>query len=396
MEFIEAIFCELGYENFRDNIWEKKSYFSKGVAYNCEQTKELLNQISIFLDRTDIRYPSLRIAKDGKEIPLENYTRELRIGPHTSHDWIVNELVFSHYLKGATIVLQHLQHCLPSFGTVINKIEEFFGANTHLSCFITPPNSQGFTAHYDTYSFFAVQLYGEKKWNLYDKTSQPPIRDDRDYDLPWTQISPSESFTMCAGDVLYIPRGVYHSALTSSLPSIHATVGVFTPNWIDVAKESIKITESLSQFRQSVSDKFYCFDDFDKVDKVNELLGLNIDLNVGIEKIKENIFCRHIDSRVGRLDDLLSIATSSVPLTYGRQKVPFKIGLNGSNAVLKFANKEMRFPGFVYETLCDICNKSDFFDIELISSNLDKKSLTLLFRKLVEEGFLTISKIKSQ
>jgi hypothetical protein len=55
--------------------------------------------------------------------------------------------------------IQHMQKALTDFASVANRLEEFFGASIHSSCFITPPNSQGFTAHYDTYSFFAVQLY---------------------------------------------------------------------------------------------------------------------------------------------------------------------------------------------------------------------------------------------
>src|SRR6266571_7116504 len=116
MQVIESALSSLGRERFYKQFWDKAVAYVPREGNACEETKELLDQISSFLDRTDIRYPNLRLVKDGKEIPLEDYTQELRSGPHRSHDWIVNELVFDQYQKGATIVLQMLQNSLPSFG----------------------------------------------------------------------------------------------------------------------------------------------------------------------------------------------------------------------------------------------------------------------------------------
>lgn len=218
--FSELI-APLPFQDFEQEYWEQKPLYLDGQAKRDFEDVLKVSDLSAFLARSDIRHPSLRLVKDGSEIPLEDYARELRLGGHSSFDLIDNEKLFVHFHSGATIVLQFLQQNIPSFGRFTNELEHLFGCNVHGSCFITPPSAQGFTAHYDTYSFFALQLFGTKKWNIYNRTPLPPIREDRDVDEPWTPEPPTQELVLKAGDFLYVPRGFFHDAETSQEPSIH-------------------------------------------------------------------------------------------------------------------------------------------------------------------------------
>ena len=390
MHAIRSAISSIGLEQFHDQVWEKSVAFVPSTGKLSQELKDIYDWISEFLDRTDIRYPSIRVVKDGKEIPLEDYAKELRIGPHLSHDWINNELIFYHYQQGATIVLQRLENSLPLLGKTVNEMASYFSANLHVSCFITPPNSQGFTPHYDTYSFFAVQLFGEKKWNLYDATELPPIRVDRELEMPWVSVPPEREITIREGDVMYIPRGRYHSAFTSSSASIHLTVGLYPPNWLDVTKSSIDELQLMPKFRESVNDCCNQKDMEQHVVEIEQLLHSQLDLRAGMKKFRAQVFSRSIDSRKGRLQDLLLLSTNNQILNYELQPIPHRLAMRDDHAVLQFANKELRFPKSAYPALTAICEKRTLFQLQELPRILDDKSYHVLLRKLVGEGFLHI------
>jgi|CXWL01.1.fsa_nt_gi hypothetical protein len=389
MRAIETAIESIGREAFHADFWDKAVAHFPGGPEQAAEARDLLNTISSFLDRTDIRYPSLRLVKDGKEIPLENYTRELRLGPHVSHDWIVNELVFHHYLQGGTIVLQMLQNSLPSYGRIANHLEQYFGANIHVSCFITPPNAQGFTAHYDTYSFFAVQIVGKKVWSLYNSTLHLPIRDDREHDESWHLVAPETELEMQTGDVLYVPRGKYHSAQTTSAASVHVSIGVFSPNWIDAARAALTELQSLPDLRQAISDFSSAAM---RSSEAGEFVRSHLDVELGAAKLRDEVFAKHVDSRSGRLHDLLLLSDNSAMRTFETYRfLPYRLSICGTNAVLRFANKELKFPAFVYSTLIVIAEQRERFSVSELSNTLDNQSMNVLLKRLVCEGFLHIT-----
>jgi hypothetical protein len=388
---IKSAILSIGLDKFSSKFWDKAVAFIPRTDSTNEELRDILNHISAFLDRTDIRYPSLRLVKDGKEIPLEDYTTELRIGPHSSHDLISNELVFNHYNNGATIVLQMLQNSLPSFGECVNEMEGYFSSNVNVSCFITPPEAQGFTAHYDTYSFFAVQLFGEKKWSLYNATELLPIREDRENEKPWVPTVPEKEITIGSGDVMYVPRGRYHSAVTSSSASIHLTVGIFSPNWIDITKSSLAELQFLPKFRESTLGCPSNYDDEEiRISETEQLLRSKIDLRAGIKRLDDRVFSRHVDSRKGRLHDLLILSKNELLPNYELQPIPYRLTKRLGLSVLQFADKELQFPEYIYPVISAICATKKPFKVEQLPKLLDDKSFQILLRKLVAEGFLHV------
>jgi ribosomal protein L16 Arg81 hydroxylase len=173
-------------EDFLDIHWDRCPLHLVDRSPSIYESIVSLKNLDDYLTRADIRHPSLRLVKNGSELPLESYSRELRLAAHSSHDLIDLEKLFFHHQGGATIVLQLLNQSLPQLARFTNEIENELGCSVQASCFITPRQSRGFTAHYDTYSFFVLQLYGSKQWKLYRRTPLLPILEDRETDKPWT------------------------------------------------------------------------------------------------------------------------------------------------------------------------------------------------------------------
>ena len=126
-------------------------------------------------------------------------------------------------------------------------LERFWGFPVEMNVYLTPPNSQGFTAHYDTHSVFALQVLGSKSWQLYGGKVELPFLDEPFSESNISHVAPRKvvrTIELQESDFLYIPRGHFHSAKASVNPSLHVTVGFFPPTrwnivsrWIDIVRQ---------------------------------------------------------------------------------------------------------------------------------------------------------------
>jgi len=108
------------------------------------------------------------------------------------------------------------------------------GHPVQINAYITPPESQGFSAHYDVHDVFVLQVAGEKHWTVHEPVHVNPLRNQ-----PWTDHSaavaaaardrqPVIDEVLRPGDALYVPRGFLHSAKALGGVSAHLTVGLHT------------------------------------------------------------------------------------------------------------------------------------------------------------------------
>ena len=102
---------------------------------------------------------------------------------------------------------------------------------TKVNAYITPPESQGFVAHYDEHDVLILQIQGSKIWHLYDGADVPPheLRRDEEKSVAIDGLPLPTDLRLEVGDVLYLPRGRVHAAESNSEPSVHLTVGIHAP-----------------------------------------------------------------------------------------------------------------------------------------------------------------------
>jgi ribosomal protein L16 Arg81 hydroxylase len=101
------------------------------------------------------------------------------------------------------------------------------------NAYITPPQNQGFSDHYDVHDVFVLQLEGQKRWQIREPVLDAPLRDQ-----PWSDRKaavearaaepPLIEAVLSPGDCLYLPRGFLHSAQALGGTSIHLTIGIHT------------------------------------------------------------------------------------------------------------------------------------------------------------------------
>jgi ribosomal protein L16 Arg81 hydroxylase len=90
---------------------------------------------------------------------------------------------------------------------------------------------QAFQTHFDLHDVFAVQAEGEKTWRIYESRADAPVNPvppGEEWEKWLTESRGKLLFEahMRPGDILYLPRGQYHDALTGDAASLHVTFGV--------------------------------------------------------------------------------------------------------------------------------------------------------------------------
>lgn len=136
---------------------------------------------------------------------------------------------------GASLSLRNSATRLdPRLAGLARTLEMRLGVNAEVNLYWTEAGSPpGFRPHWDSQDIFVFQLRGAKRWVVYGPP-QHLLPYEKDKPSNWARTPPPQSepilnATLRSGDVLYIPRGFYHSVEPlRDTPSLHATVASIT------------------------------------------------------------------------------------------------------------------------------------------------------------------------
>ncbi|GCC53245.1 hypothetical protein SanaruYs_34880 [Chryseotalea sanaruensis] len=148
----------------------------------------------------------------------------------------VSELFHKH---GATIILEQVSNVWPSILSLSNFVNQELMCSSGANIYISPPNSQGFEAHYDTHDVFIIQVHGSKRWKIYDNPIFLPLGTQPSVPYDSTDIVPAYDFILEQGDLIYIPKGFVHEAMTSNDISAHITLGIYNTTWARIILDCV-------------------------------------------------------------------------------------------------------------------------------------------------------------
>lgn len=132
------------------------------------------------------------------------------------------------FSKGFSVVINNLEQRWEPLSNTATTFEKELGYRCGINMYFSPPQAQGFEAHFDWMDVFVLQVQGQKHWKLYDALLMLP-RPDLKFKPQTSQIGePFAEFTLEQGDLLYLPAGVIHEAHTMGLSegSLHVSMGV--------------------------------------------------------------------------------------------------------------------------------------------------------------------------
>jgi bifunctional lysine-specific demethylase and histidyl-hydroxylase NO66 len=248
-------------DEFAERVWSRAPLLSTREELGAENPVRFddlfsLDAVDELLSRRGLRTPFIRIAKGGVVTPASRYTRPGGTGAMVG-DQVADDRVLELFLDGHTVVFQGLHRLWPPLIDFAGALTTDLGHPVQVNAYVTPSQSQGFSAHYDVHDVFVLQVAGEKRWRIHPPVHEAPLRDQ-----PWAdrrtaveeqaRSEPVIDTILRPGDALYLPRGYLHAAEALGEVTCHLTVGVHPVTrhdvleaLLDVASDDVALRTSL-------------------------------------------------------------------------------------------------------------------------------------------------------
>ena len=178
-----------------------------------------------------LRHPEVNLVRGDDDLSRSSYTDASgRIDPRE---------VAKRFDDGATVIFTQLHKRVPALARLCVSLGKSFGSRVQTNVYLTPPDAQGFVAHWDTHDVFVLQVEGRKLWSVYDTKVALPLKGQGFDPAQHKPGQVTEQFELSPGSLVYIPRGLMHSARSTTEASLHITLGLTAFTWTDFLLEGV-------------------------------------------------------------------------------------------------------------------------------------------------------------
>jgi hypothetical protein len=227
----DSLISPLTIDAFREKYFQHQPFY---INRDCAGYFDSIIEIDE-LDRLlshEVFYPSdIRVACRGRILDPSEFLSQNADGLTLVSRSRLLEL----YLKGATIVFEHLERKHSHLISLLARCESEFGVPFRANCYLTPASSSGFSLHYDTHDVVILQIAGKKIWRIHDNPIPLPAIDQPYQTTYGNQSRLIAEIELRPGSVLYLPRGYIHAADSQDDGSLHVTIGIHSQTLRDFA-----------------------------------------------------------------------------------------------------------------------------------------------------------------
>jgi Cupin superfamily protein len=295
------------------------------------------------------------------------------------------ERVLSEFEQGATIVIQGLHLNRAETAAFCRELEGAVGHSVQANAYYTPRGSQGLAVHHDTHDVFVLQISGEKRWLVYEPVLDLPLKEQRYRAELGAPGEPMIDTVLAPGDTLYLPRGWLHEARTSTVDSLHLTVGINVYTWLDAFNDSLGDVEDELAFRRSVDAGEPA------PAELLELLGARLTAEAVGRRKSARLERRRRPVLDGQLTQLRALGELTLSTVVERRPtVLAAVEEDGEGLALVFHGKRLLLPARLREEAGFLAENDEPFAAADLPGRLDEPGRLVLVRRLVREGFLRI------
>ncbi len=310
--------------------------------------------------------------------------------------------VYEAFSAGHSVVLNRLEDSWPQVQRIVKELASVFCADVGVNAYLTPAGSRAFPTHIDDHDVFALQVSGEKVWNLFELSMLPIERLDHKRDLAYTpdwgesrlKVPQIAEVHLRPGDVLYVPRGMPHHAVAVDSTSLHLTFSVVPVFWTDFLKAAVEqAAVHAGALRRSLPLGFIRGGEpyetmRQEFTAVLAALTENLSFEEVFGVVQRQRVRRHgfaADGHLAHLDRLAELSPDS--LLERREGLLCAVDTTKYGFTnIRFGSRHVRAPARVRRALEFIRDAPPFRISEI--PGLDEKSRLVLARRLVREGLL--------
>ena len=277
-----------------------------------------------------------------------------------------------------------VQH--PPLAEFCRELEAELGHPAQANAYYTPASAQGFAVHHDTHDVFCLQVEGEKRWLVYPPVLELPLKQQKYVPAMGEPGEPVMDVTLRAGDMLYLPRGWLHQAMTSDVPSLHLTVGISVATWRDAMREALD-----EAAREEVELRRGVVLDGEAPEGLLEALAARLTPEAVSTRRRRSFVESRRPIRDDAFDQLRALEELDLDtLLERRRTVIAHLSVDEDAARLVFEGRELSLPAFVAADLVHMLETDEAFRAQDLPGSLDDSGRLVLVRRLVREGLLRI------
>jgi bifunctional lysine-specific demethylase and histidyl-hydroxylase NO66 len=343
------------------------------------------------------RLPAVRVVRDGAPIPPARYVRPGRLGGKPLADLVDPGRLLAELENGATVVLQGLHRYHPPLADFCRQLELELTHPIQTNAYLTPPGERGLAAHYDTHDVIVLQVAGRKQWTVHHPTRPLPLPSQ-----PWStsdqalgQVALDR--TLVPGDALYLPRGFPHRADAVAEPSLHLTIGITSPTWMDLVRDALRGLEDEVALRHPLPIGFAA----EPREGLTEAIAAHLmlaaerlaasDATALAEQAVRRFWRGRPPALSGQLRQLALLSTLSDHT--GIRRRPGSVAHcspRGDRLELVLGDRTLDMPAPLEPAIHRVLAATDPVAVDDLSDLLDRPSRLVLIRRLVREGIVEI------
>jgi len=342
-------------QEFFDAVFERQPvHFSRGgrafIAPVGKKRKLQSEQTgSIFSRKLFLDLVSHKNLSEEKNMTVTKWTNGRRVDREASGgDRDLSAELKKAFSNGFTVQFYQPQRFADDLWKINASFEYVFQTLAGASAYLTPPGqAQGLEPHHDDVEVFVLQTEGRKTWRLYlEKSANLP--DTYQKNLPKERLCGLVEVVLEEGDLLYLPRGVIHEAVTMEEFSTHVTISVFQHNnWKMLLnklwpKLTGKLFSESEDFRKSlpvrIQERFGTF----PVERQQQVAAARQEtVNMVKSFLRETL-----DRSESQLDSLIDETVDDIVADFVENRIPpfFEANAGGGNS----GSERMIDPGFVH------------------------------------------------
>jgi hypothetical protein len=342
---------------------------------------------------TGLRRPAFRLVRDGEAIPPRRYTRSARTGSTEIDDLIDPGRALDLFADGATVVLQGLQRWWEPATRFCRELELALGHPVQANAYLTPPGAAGLAPHHDTHDVFVLQVAGTKHWVVREPVLDTPLpRHVSDHEAAAASPVLFEA-DLAAGDALYLPRGVVHSATAQQGVSLHLTLGILATTTHDVLRALADAAADDVAFRRSLPPG-WPWDDAQAAGAVKGIVADLVDWlgRVDPAAVAATLRDRFVANRtpvlLGQLGEVLTLGDlDDAAIVRRRPATILHVGVEDGALRLTLGDRRVVLPAAVEPAVRRLLD-GGVHRVGDLADLLDGPSRLVLARRLVREGVL--------
>jgi hypothetical protein len=380
-------------------VQERLAWLLSPVAVD-EFASRYWEQRPLVVHRSDSEYyaPLITLAQFDQLLSTQgDITKALRVIQRGKEDHLYRwspigsaptlEQCYARYRQGATLSLTHIHHRWPPLGQLCQQLAELLSAGCQTNVYLTPPMAQGLGRHADSHDVLVLQVAGTKRWRVGREAFGEPSADDV-----------LDEFDLTAGDLLYLPRGVVHEAMSLGDTSFHLTIGILPLTYADVLRTELEhVIDTDHDFRRALPIGFHRVQGARRAG-TEQLVTLarrfsrSFSTDAPIDNAAEILGGGRQSALAGHLLDL-----EALRMLDSRLRVRLRTDLRYDVSIADTGNVRITFHGKVV-TLPKQCRDAvtsmttgEVFTADALPGLLDQQSRVVIVKRLLEEGFLTVA-----